>query len=204
MNKKLMFLVPGMVLGAIVAAADPQPSSDNLPLRVNIGRQELLLRSDTIIREANLKADERDFDAAIKKYREIIDLLKPFESGREFSRRIEFCRKRIQTCYLHKADDAMARADEQAMSKDFEAAISTCREAQKFCPEKKDDLAEKIEFYEKRRAAALERELKRVLCGFFFFGQSAFVHTRHADRDRERQSVCLVGKLVDLIEYIEF
>ena len=158
MNKKLMFLVPGMVLGAIVMAADPQPSSDNLTFRVNIGRQELLLRSDTTIREANRKADEREFDAAIKKYREIIDFLKPFETGREFSRRIEFCRKRIQDCYLHKAEDAMARADEQAMSKDFEAAISTCREAQKFCPEKKDELAEKIEFYEKRRAAALERE----------------------------------------------
>ena len=165
MDKKMMFLAPGMILGAVMLAAEPQTAEtpaagtpDNLTRRVDVGRQQLYFESGVKMKEANRKAFAREFDAAIQEYREVIKLLEPVQSGERFKDRIEMCRKRIKECYLQKADEAMKKADDQATSNDFEAAVNTCREAQKYCPEKRDELAKKIAFYERRRNAALNRE----------------------------------------------
>lgn len=160
MNKKMMFLAPGMVLGAVVAAGQVQvqPSPELTEKRVNIGRQHKLAESDKQMREANKKALNEDFDGAIAGYRAVLKTLEPYRNGAFFQERIESCKKRIIDCYLRKADAAMRHADDMATANDFEAAIKVCREAQQYCPEKRDALAKKIEFYETRRKAAIIRE----------------------------------------------
>ncbi len=160
MNKKMMFLAPGMVLGAMVAAAQPQmlQSSDRTETRVNVGRQQSLFESDKLMRQANALALDGNFDGAIAGYRAVIQKLEPLKNGASFQERIAVCQKRITECYMSKAEAAMKHADDMATANDFEAAIKVCREAQRYCPEKKDALDKKIAFYETRRKAAVIRE----------------------------------------------
>ncbi|MBQ6353040.1 MAG: hypothetical protein IJJ28_07225, partial [Lentisphaeria bacterium] len=70
-----------------------------------------------------------------------------------------YCRQRVSDCYFREAEVAMTKADELAQVRDYDEAIKTCREALKFCDEaQKEELAKKIEVYEKRRDAAVERD----------------------------------------------
>lgn len=155
----MMFLAPGIVLGAVVAAAQVQTgSADQLVSRVNAGRQQLEFESNRLVRSANQKMLDNDFDGAVKIYRQIIGMLENYKSGTVFKKRIEFCQQQIKECYYSKAGKAIENADKVAGSKDFEAAINMCREAQKFCPERAEELGKKIEHYEIRRKAALSRE----------------------------------------------
>ncbi len=164
MNNKMMFLAPGIVLGAVVAAAQPQmqQTPDRVENRVNVGRQFVLAKSDKLMREANTLALNENFDAAIAKYREVIKELEPLKNGESFRDRIAACQKRITECYMGKAEAAMKYADDMATVNDFEAAIKVCREAQQYCPEKRESLEKKISFYETRRKAAVIRENSSV------------------------------------------
>ncbi|MBE6398798.1 MAG: hypothetical protein E7041_01510 [Lentisphaerae bacterium] len=161
MDKKMMFLVPGMVLGAMVTAAEvqiPADKADNTEVRVNLGRQQVLFDSSVKMRNANEKAVAGDFDGAITGYREVISTMERFPSGEKFRERIAVCKKRIAECYQQKADAAVRRADKKLTSNDFEDAIKICTEAIEYCPERREELQKKIEFYTIRRNAALEME----------------------------------------------
>ena len=172
MDKKMMFLVPGMVLGAVVTAAEPQvpadskettvvdPQYESAETRVNIGHQQVLHESSVAMRDANNYAVAGDYDAAILKYREVIASLQKlkYSGGEKFRDRIEVCKKRIAECYQQKAEAAIRRADKKLTGNDFEEAINICTEAMEYCPERREELQKKIEYYTIRRNAALERE----------------------------------------------
>ena len=155
-KNKMMFLVSGMVLGTVVAAADV--SSDFTVVRHDVARQKTLQMCNEIVREAGKLMVNGDFDAAIKKYQQVIIKLDQPKTAELYAAKIQFCRDQIKRCYSLKAEHAMKKADKSASVGDFENAIKLLREAIKYYPEMREDLSKKIVFYEKRRDAAINRE----------------------------------------------
>lgn len=168
----MILLAPGVVLGAVIMAAESVPAakveksavevktSSHVQAKVfeNVGRQELLFRSSELVNAANKNMVEGKFRDAIAGYQQVVTLLDPYSSGDRFKNKIEFCRKRISQCYYEMAGRAMKIADEKATSNDFEEAIKLCKEALDYCEERRDELSRRITFYEKRRLAAINRE----------------------------------------------
>ena len=166
-NKKMMLLVPGVVWGTAVMAADLDgkavfPEKTGIVTQAetleNIGRQQLLSTSTNKVKEANSLMLDGKYREAISKYREIVKMLEHSSAGAKFKEKIDFCRKRISECYYKMAEDAMKKADDFASSYNFEEAVKLCQEAVEFCPERKDELQERIKHYQTRRQAALSRE----------------------------------------------
>ena len=160
-NKKSILLIPGLIAGAMVLAADSAAvRGDEVRAGTfeNVGRQELFFRSTELVNRANKLMVEGKFRDAIKYYRQAVEVMKPVGGGTVFKDKIEFCQKRISDCYFNMAEDSMRRADELATSFDFEEAIKLCKEALEFCSERREELESRIEFYEKRRIAAIGRE----------------------------------------------
>ena len=126
---KFMFLVPGIVLGAAVTAADLKSGSPDLtvPL-VNVDRQARFQSNQQSIRQANDAFVKGNYDEAIKLYLNVKKQLTGIP-GDKFVREIKHCDQQIQNCYLKKAEDAMARADKSVAVGDFENAIKVCQEA---------------------------------------------------------------------------
>ena len=151
-----MFLVSGMVLGTVVAAADV--SSDFTVVRHDVARQKTLQICNEIVREAGKLMMDGDFDAAIKKYQQVVAKLDQPKTAELYAARIQFCREQIKRCYSLKAENAMKKADKSASVGDFENAIKLLREAIYYYPEMREELSKKIVFYEKRRDAAINRE----------------------------------------------
>ena len=153
-----MFLVPGIVLGAAVTAADAKSGSPDLtvPL-VNVDRQARFQSNQQNIRQANDAFVKGNYDEAIKLYLNVKKQLAGIP-GDKFAREIKHCDQQIQNCYLKKAEEAMSRADKSVAVGDFDNAIKVCQEAIEACPEYKDKLDAKIKLYNKRRTAAKERE----------------------------------------------
>lgn len=183
LKEKFTFLVPVILVGVSVVAADAKKPADvkksaasqkapaaakvetgspdlTVPL-VNIGRQEILTNSDKEVSRANNMVIVGNYDEAIAIYNRIASELEPY-SGETFKNRYDFCKKRIEYCYYQKAIEAMRKADDSVTIGDFEQAIKLCKEAIEFCPEKKDELEKKIAFYEKRRTAAVTREGRSI------------------------------------------
>ena len=122
LNKKIMCLVPGMVLGAIVSVADVA-AADMVETHVNVGRQKVLFDGDTIVKKANAKMLKSQYREAIKDYQQALSIFQPYASGKIFRSKVEFCKRRIADAYYQMADEAMANADKSAFSNDFELAI---------------------------------------------------------------------------------
>lgn len=164
MNNKITFLVPGIMLGVSVIAADAVVSgtSPDLTVRlVNVGRQEVLKDSDKEVSEANKMVLAGKYDEAIAIYNRVAGSLQKY-TGETFKTRYDFCKKRIEYCYYQKAVEAMRKADDSVTIGDFEQAIKLCKDALEYCPEKKSELEAKIAFYEKRRNAAVTREGRSI------------------------------------------
>ena len=166
LKNKVTFLVPGIMLGVSVIAAPAaapkaNPSPDFTVRIENVGRQELLSQTDVDVSRANKLVSEGKYDEAIALYRRVVNRFKDF-SGARFVERRRVCEKRIEFCYMKKAEVAMRKADDSVSIGDFEAAIRLCREAMKFCPEKRDELQKKINLYERRRQAAVTREGRSI------------------------------------------
>ena len=166
-DKKIMLLAPGVVLGVMAMAAEsagpvifPERSgiSSKAEALENIGRQELLFRSTAMVNQANKLMQEAKYREAIAKYREVVKLLSPTGAGERFKEKIDFCRKRISECYYMMADEAMKKADDLVTSYDFDEAVKLCEEALEYCPERKEELEKRIKFYSTRRQAAINRE----------------------------------------------
>ena len=128
-DKKIMLLAPGVVLGVMAMAAEsagpvifPERSgiSSKAEALENIGRQELLFRSTAMVNQANKLMQEAKYREAIAKYREVVKLLSPTGAGERFKEKIDFCRKRISECYYMMADEAMKKADDLVTSYDFD------------------------------------------------------------------------------------
>ena len=108
MNKKMMFLAPGMILGAVVMAAEPQISleSDQVESRFNIGRQQLNFETGEQMKKANelvqtgvVGGDDTLFDAAIKDY---IEMAADTDSYRTFLQRLGKMKNyEQQLCYAY-------------------------------------------------------------------------------------------------------
>ncbi len=170
LNNKVMFLVPGLMLGVSTIAAPDAPGAGKAPAaaspdftirRDHVGRQELLRDTDVSVAKANRLIVEGRFDEAIALYRKVIDSLKNF-AGQRFVERRMICENRIKLCYFKKAEAAMRKADDTVSIGDFEAAIRLCKEALQYCPEKKEELEKKIAMYETRRKAARNRENRDI------------------------------------------
>ena len=106
MNNKMMFLAPGMVLGAVVIAA-PIPnvkdaSVDKTVQLAHVGREKVKFDSTKLVKLANTQVDNEDFDGAIKTYSEAVKLLSKYASGTAFSSQLEYCQKQIKRCYLQR------------------------------------------------------------------------------------------------------
>ena len=163
MKNKITFLVPGIMLGVSVIAAETAVSaSPDMTVRlVNVGRQEILKDSDSEVGEANKMVLAGKYDEAIAIYNRVAGNLQKYP-GETFKNRYDFCKKRVEYCYFQKAIEAMRKADDSVTIGDFEQAIKLCKEAIEFCPEKKAELEAKIAFYEKRRTAAVTREGRSI------------------------------------------
>ena len=161
-SKKIMLLAPGLVLGALVMAAEnPVPAASQMPgaeTLENVGRQKKFFDISESVRKANALMNDGKYDEAIKLFIQAKKELEPFAGGSRFKDKIEFCSKRIEQCYYKKAEDAMERADDMVSVSAFDDAIKLCQEAKKYCPELADDLNRKIAFYQKRREAAVARD----------------------------------------------
>ena len=160
LKNKVMFLVPGMILGLSLSAAEkpaaaaPSVSPDMTVRHINAGRQEVLRSSDEDNKKANKLMLDGKYDDAISLYRKVAARLERY-NGETFKKRRDFCLKRIEECYLKKADEAMLKADDSVAIGDFEQAILLCKEALKYCPSKKAELEQKI----KLRRKIYNREL---------------------------------------------
>ena len=168
----MLLLVPGVLLGVMAIAAEKTATAVNaVPAKEvkpssgvqakvfeNVGRQELLFRSNELVNAANKNMLAGKYRDAISGYRQVVALLEPVSSGNKFRNKIDFCRKRISQCYYEMAGNAMKIADERATSNDFEEAIKLCKEAVDYCEERREELDRRIAFYEKRRLAAINRE----------------------------------------------
>lgn len=171
LKEKCVFLVPVVMLGVSVYAADSaipaksddakQASPDFTVRIVNAGRQEVLASSDEKIHKANRAFLAGQYDTARDIYRDIASVLERYP-GEAFVKRREFCTRRIEECYSKKAEEAMVKADDSVSVGDFEEAIRLCKEAVVFCPGRKDELEKKIAFYEKRHQAAITREKRNI------------------------------------------
>ena len=163
-NKKIMLLAPGMVLGALVLAADgrlsPNPAA---PEKVsaetfeNVGRQAVLVQSGEILKEAHKARFDKKYADAIAKYRSAKKVLSKHNTGSHFTDRLKQCEAWIAQCYYEMAGEAMKKADSRASINDFEDAIRICKIALEYCKERREELNKRIEFYEKRRDAAVAR-----------------------------------------------
>ena len=169
LNQKTMLLAPGLLLGVMAVAAEtaapsggafqPDPlTGTRAEVREHVGKQALLFETTEMVKSANNLMNTGKYRDAIKSYRAVIKKLAAVSGGSAFREKIDFCRRRISECYYNMADEAMKKADELATSYDFEEAVKLCREAQEYCPERREELAERIVFYEKRRDRAAERE----------------------------------------------
>ena len=163
-NKKIMLLAPGMVLGALVLAADGKvPSTPVAPEEVaartfeNVGRQSVLSKSNEYVKKGNDLLAAGKYRDAIESYKAAKKALGKNNSGSRFQDKMDFCDKRISQCFYEMAGEAMKKADQKASVKDFEEAIKLCREAWEACKERREELTKRIEFYEKRREAAISR-----------------------------------------------
>ncbi|MBE6358426.1 MAG: hypothetical protein E7057_04170 [Lentisphaerae bacterium] len=164
-DKKALWLATGVVCGAMLMAegADsiektPNDKTGHAEIMENIGRRELFSRSTGMVRQANALMDSGKYREAIAEYRKVVALLKPAAGGEFFKNKVDFCIKQIGECYYLMAEAAMEKADDLATSMDFEEAIKIIEEAKQFCPERKDELEDRIKFYQKRREAAITRE----------------------------------------------
>lgn len=167
-NKKILLLAPGVVLGAMVMAAEtPQTTAaatvnaagmTQAELLENVGRQAKLFDSTVKVNQANNLMLNARYQEAIDIYNEVVKDLEADEGGDKFKEKTDFCRKRIAECYYNMAEEAIRLADELATSHDFEEAIKRCEIALEQCPERKVELEERIVFYKKRRDAAANRE----------------------------------------------
>lgn len=164
LKNKVMFLVPGLLLGVSTFAAPKTPapkvpagSPDFTVRRDHVGRQEVLRNTDAEVARANRLVVEGKFDEAIELYRAVAKSLENF-AGQRFVERRNICEKRIRMSYFKKAEAAMRKADDTVTIGDFEAAIRLCKEALMYCPEKKEELEKKIAMYEIRSKAARTRE----------------------------------------------
>lgn len=155
---KLKFLPVLLAAVSVVGAAEITPAMKETITRVDIGRQEVDEKGGKLVREANQLFGDGRYMEARDKYLAAIKEYDRFSSG-AFARNSEYCRRRVSDCYFRQAEVDMRRADELAQVRDFDEAIKTCREALKFCDEaQKQELSKKIEIYEKRRDAAVERD----------------------------------------------
>ena len=162
--------MPALMLGvSVYAAAETAPaavnakkvSPDYTVRLVNVGRQETLRDVNEKISRANKLFVNGEYLEAVKIYSSIAEDLKPY-SGEVFSKKREYCRQRIEDCYLKEAEKAMIMADDSVSIGDFERAIALCKEAMLYCPGKKAELEAKVAFYEKRRNAAVIREQRDI------------------------------------------
>ena len=76
LNKKIMFLVPGMVLGAVVSVVDVA-AAGMVETRVNVGRQEVLFQGDSVVKKANAKMLKGLYREAIKDYQQALSIYRP-------------------------------------------------------------------------------------------------------------------------------
>ena len=156
---KLKFLPVMLVAASVVAAAETTPAMRGTINRVDVGRQEIEERGGKLVREGNALFASGQYKEARDKYMEAIKAYEKFAAYGDFKERSEYCRKRISDCYFQMAQQAMRKADDLAVSRDYDEAIKVCREALKYCePEQKEELVRLIAIYEKRRDDAADRE----------------------------------------------
>ena len=120
--------------------------------RTDIGRQEIDMRGDALVRKANDAFSKGDFLGACKLY---IAAKKEFQKFNSdiFARKTAYCDRNIARCYNEQALADIAQADKLAAGNDFEGAIKICNEALKYCPERAEQLEARIASYEKRKVA---------------------------------------------------
>ncbi|MBS1368592.1 MAG: hypothetical protein HPZ91_01435 [Lentisphaeria bacterium] len=163
-ESKLLGLAIAFGIGCLpgVQAADSPdpvvtPEMQVLSNQYDVSKQLVETEGNALVVRANKLLTEKKFEQARDYY---IKAQKKFEqfSTSAFRERVAYCQQMIKQSYIEKAKDAMRTADERALARDFEDAIKLCEEAIKYCPEERDALLSKIEFYRKRQAAATERE----------------------------------------------
>ena len=171
LKEKCVFLVPVVMLGVSVCAADNTapakvnaaelPSPDYTVRHVNIGRQRQLEECDQAMRKGNEEFAKGNFTVACDHYKKAKMLLQGF-TGEVFVKRLKQCDRYIEECYTQDAEAAMLKADDSVSVGDFEQAIQLCRLAMEKCPSRKKEFEEKITFYQQRRDAAVTREKRNI------------------------------------------
>lgn len=155
---KSKFLPVLMAAAAVAGAVEITPEMQDTISRVDVGRQEVEQRGNTLVKAANELFSDGKYMEARDKYLQAIKIYDNYSSG-VFVEYSDFCRKRISDCYYRQAQEAIRKADELAQARDYDEAIKVCREALKFCDKAQvEELNRQIEVYEKRRDNAAERE----------------------------------------------
>ena len=162
-ESKLLGLAVALGIGCLPGAQADSPAPVVTPEmqvmnnQYDVGRQLVETEANALVIRANKLLTEKKFEQARDCY---IQAQKKFEqfSTTEFRERVAYCQRMIKQSYIEKAKEAMRIADERAVSQDFEEAIKLCEEAIKYCPEEREALQAKIEFYRKRQTAAQQRE----------------------------------------------
>ena len=127
--------------------------------RTDVGRQEVHQKGDALVRKANAAFQDGKFLDACKLYIKAKEEFKKYDSqaftlnSAVFARKIAYCDRNISLCYNEQAIRDMAEADKLAANNDFEGAVKICKEAIKYCPERTEQLENRINFYEKRKVA---------------------------------------------------
>lgn len=162
-ESKLLGLAVAFGIGCLPSVQADSPTPVVTPeMRVvnnqyDVGRQLVETEANALVIRANKLLTEKKFEQARDCY---IQAQKKFEqfSTTEFRERVAYCQRMIKQSYIEKAKEAMRIADQRAVAHDFEEAVKLCEEAIKYCPEERDALQAKIEYYRKRQAAASQRE----------------------------------------------
>ena len=125
-KEKMMFLVPGVMLGLSAAAAAPAASADKP--QSYISRRDALESYRFDIEVADKLIDNGNYKFAIARLVKTIDLLKKVDKGVGFDSEFKQLEKRIVHCYNKIIDAHAARAVENNDTKQLDAAINVCQE----------------------------------------------------------------------------
>ena len=150
MNTRQILMAATLIsAGMLSGAGGLTPEAASMIRKTDLGRQEIVHRGDTLVREGHKLFEKKDYFGARDKYIEAVKLFRRFPS-RFFQEKVEFCQKEIAACYFAKANEAARHADKMALASDFDEAIKICKEAIKYCPEQADELEKRAkEIYER-------------------------------------------------------
>lgn len=144
---------------ALLAQGGAKKSILNESGKETVERQEMEVKADQLVSDANKALAKNSFQEAVNNYLQAIDALKKCSySSPYIQSKIERCSSALSKAYSYWADDVAATAEKQAKVQDYDKAVSLCEEAIKIYPPAQKKYQDKIQEYNKMKDAVTYRK----------------------------------------------